>query len=336
VPANTLTPALFLLAAAASAILTLIWIGIARKRALLDQPGARRVHSQPTPRGGGIGIALLAAGAWFWLASRTDGMPGAAQAGWGIALLAATGLIDDLRDLGAPAKLLGQLVAAAVLCSGGLAPTGALLAVAVVACAYWVNIVNFMDGGNGLVGLQGLLLALVLAIWPGQSEQIVFSAVVLAGACAGFLPFNLGHARTFLGDVGSHAIGAALFGLFLTSWKSGSLPLACALTLATPLLLDSGLTLFSRIRAGRPAWRAHREHLYQYAIRSQVPHLWVALAYGGWTLASSLLSTVGLTLRSSLVMWTLFTLNVIVGTTAYCGLKRHWRVARKQGRSVHE
>lgn len=335
-PAALLTPALYLLAAAFSALLTLVWIAAARRGALLDQPGARRLHSQPTPRGGGIGIAVLAAAAWFWLSTRNAGVPELVYAAWGIAFFSIVGLVDDLRELSAAPKLVGQLAAAAVLCWGGAAPNGLLLALAVLACAYWVNIVNFMDGSNGLVGLQGLVLALVLAAWPGQPDYIVFAAIVLAGACAGFLPFNWGKAKTFLGDLGSHAIGAALFALFLASWRAGSLPLVSALTAATPLLLDSGLTLTSRIRAGRPPWRAHREHLYQYAVRSGVPQLRVALAFGGWTLASSLLSTIGIDLRSSWVMWALFILNTALGSAAYCGLKRHWLTARKQGRSVNE
>lgn len=335
-PGSATTPALFLLAATFSALLTALWIALARRVALLDQPGARRLHSQPTPRGGGFGIALLAAAAWFWLSVRNPLLPGIAQTGWGILIFATTGMVDDLRELSAAPKLLGQLIAAAVLCSGSPAPAGPLLALAVLACAYWVNIVNFMDGSNGLVGLQGLLLALVLSVWPGQPDYIAIAAVVLAGACAGFLPFNLGKARTFLGDLGSHAIGAALFALLLASWRTGSLPLACALTLATPMLLDSGLTLANRIRAGRSPWRAHREHLYQYAVRSGVPHFRVALAYGAWTLASSLLASVGLSLRSTVVTWALFILNAVVGSAAYCGLKRRLLTAGKRGRSVHE
>ena len=64
--------------------------------------------------------------------------------------------------------------------------------------------------------------------------------------------------------------------------------------------------------------------------------LWVALAFAGWALVSSLLSTIGLNLRSSSVMWAFFMLNAVLGAVAYCGLRRHWLAARKQGRSVHE
>ncbi len=329
-PASTLTPAVFLLAAALSALCAAAWIAIARRVDLWDQPGARRLHTRATPRGGGIGIALLATAICLWWAAA--GRAYFFPAALGTALFALIGLIDDFRPLSALPKLLAQLAAAAVLCAADANSAWLVLGLLILGCAYWVNIVNFMDGSNGLVGLQGLVLALVLAAWPGQGREVSLVALVLAGACAGFLPFNLGVAKVFLGDVGSHAVGAALFVLFLASWRSGALPLASALTLATPLLLDSGLTLAARIRAGRTPWRAHREHLYQYAVRTGAPHIKVALAYAGWTLASSLLSMIGLNLRSSLVMWAVFMLNAALGAAAYCGLRRHWLATRKQGR----
>lgn len=335
-PAAYLTPAVFLMAAAVSALLTFAWIGLARRTNLLDQPGARRVHSRATPRGGGLGIALLGAAAWIWSFDSDTLNPVNWHLGVGILLFALVGLADDLRPLAAGPKLLGQLLAAGVLCTGTNDVSGLALALLVLAAAYWVNVVNFMDGSNGLVGLQGLVISLALAAWPGQPIEIVFAALVLAGACAGFLPFNLGLARVFLGDIGSHAIGAGLFALFLASWRSGVLPLACVLILATPILLDSGLTLARRVIAGRKPWRAHREHLYQYAIRSRIPHLNVALAYAAWTLASSLLAATALNLRSNLVMWALLILNGGLGMAAYCGLRRRWLSSRERRKSVNE
>lgn len=327
-----LTATVFAVAAVVSALLTAGWIAFAKHAVLMDQPGGRRLHGQATPRGGGAGIALLTAGAWYaWSTQLLVGLP-TLWVGSGIALFALVGLIDDFRPMAALPKLTGQLLAAAVLCAGTPEPQSLLGLLLILACAYWVNIVNFMDGSNGMVGTQGLLLALVLAAWPGQQAGLVVMALVLAGACAGFLPFNLGVARVFLGDVGSHAIGAALFALFLASWRAGVLPLACALTLATPLLLDSGLTLARRVLAGRTPWRAHREHLYQYAVRTGSRPLQVALAYAGWTLASSLLSILGLTLRSSSVMWTLCILNAALGSAAYFGLRQRWLLARRHRR----
>jgi UDP-N-acetylmuramyl pentapeptide phosphotransferase/UDP-N-acetylglucosamine-1-phosphate transferase len=325
--------AVLLIAATASALATAAWTAFARRRALLDLPGARRVHSAPTPRGGGIGIALLAVAGFCWL--------GAAGAGvnlWlvasGVGLFSLLGLVDDLRPLPASAKLVVQLVAAAILVAGlptsAIAPALAWMILA-VGCAYTVNVFNFMDGSNGLVAMQGLVIGLALALWPGQIESLRLAALVLAGACAGFLPFNLPRARVFLGDVGSHAIGATVFALLLWAWIAGTLSLPQCLLLLTPVALDSGHTLLRRALAGRKVWRAHREHLYQYAVRSGHSHAAVCGAFAAWTAASAFLAASGVNIRSSLVMWVFLILNWVLGTAAYCGLRRHWLNARMRG-----
>ena len=129
----------FALAVLASAVLTALWIALARRRHWLDLPGARRLHGTPTPRGGGIGIALVMAGALTlgaspWLAA-------------GVGLFALAGLVDDLVPLHAGVKLVLQLIAGALLALSLPAPWLVTAVLAVVA-AYTVNVFNFMDGSN--------------------------------------------------------------------------------------------------------------------------------------------------------------------------------------------
>lgn len=310
------------IAAVASACLAAGWIALARRRRLFDLPGARRLHADPTPRGGGIGIAAVMVA--VFLAQE----PLAVAAG--IALFALAGLLDDLFSLAAAPKLALQLAAAALMVLP-FAPAWPMAVVLVPAVAYLVNAVNFMDGSNGLVALQGLVLGIALATWPGQPEAMASASAWLAAACLGFLPFNLPRARTFLGDVGSHAIGAWLAVLLLAGLLGQVVPLPAALLMLTPILLDTGLTLAGRAVAGKRVWRAHREHLYQYAVRSGHSHLSVALAYTGWTAACVLMALAGVSLRSSLVMWALVILNWTVGAAAYAWLRRHWLRTRRQG-----
>jgi UDP-N-acetylmuramyl pentapeptide phosphotransferase/UDP-N-acetylglucosamine-1-phosphate transferase len=311
-------------AAAASAVLTAAWTVLARQARLLDAPGARRLHAQPTPRGGGIGIALVSVLAFAWWS-------GSMAVTAGVALFALVGLADDLWSPGAVPKLLLQLLAAGLLASGaGLAGWPAWAA-ATLAVAYLVNAFNFMDGSNGLLALQGLALAVAVAAWPGQHEGLALAGWALAGACLGFLPFNLPKARVFLGDVGSHAIGAAAVGLLLLSCLRGSVPVPAALLMLTPLLVDTGFTLARRAAARKPVWRAHREHLYQYAVRSGHSHLRVGLAYAAWTAASAGMALAALSLRSLSVMWSLLIVNVLAGAAAYFGMRRHWLRTRRQG-----
>lgn len=329
----------FVVSAVCSGLLTAAWINFATRRQLLDLPGARRVHDIPTPRGGGIGIALLSVATFAWLATRTGQLPSLGWVAAGIGLFSALGLIDDIRPLRALPKLAVQLLAATILVSTIPAPVAfgwVTLPITILACAYTVNLFNFMDGSNGLVAVQGTVISLAIACWPGQVEWLSIAALVLAGACAGFLPFNLPKARVFLGDVGSHAIGAGVFALLILSWSESVLGLAECLLFGTPILIDTGYTLIRRARKGRPVWRAHREHLYQYAVRSGNSHLAICLAYAVWTTISVGLAAIGLSFRSSLVMWSLFILNWAAGTVIYCGMRRHWLTARMRRGATRE
>jgi len=324
---------LFAASALSGAVLTAGWTALARRRGIEDAPGQRRLHAAPTPRGGGIAIAcvlLLAMLAW-----PPAGLgPGAGLLPWwglvgGLALFTLVGALDDLRPMPVLAKFGGQWIAGAVLAWSLLlgSPDGfgwLAYGIVLVGTVYFVNIWNFMDGSNGLVAVQSLLLSLALALWPGQGADLRLMGLVLAGACVGFLPFNLPLARVFLGDAGSHLLGAAVFALLVLSWRRGVIGLPAALLLPSAMLADSGLTLLRRALAGRPIWRAHREHLYQYAVRSGYSHLTVCLAYAAWTLLFIAVSLICDSFRSSLVIWVSFTLCFVSAPALDYWLRRRW------------
>lgn len=279
-------------AAVASAIACVLWLKFAASRRLLDLPGGRRVHTVATPRGGGIGIALVMIASFAGIANATslDPAPWFALA-TATALLAAMGLFDDLRPMRALAKFAAQLLAVLVmLWPLGLGDSGAGWAwVAIVAAVIlWVNVWNFMDGSHGLVAVQALLIALALGLLPGQVPALCLASFALAGACLGFLPFNLPTARVFLGDVGSHAIAAAVIGLTLSSVYRGSLSLPEACMLSSVLWVDALITLVRRTLAGRTLWRAHREHLYQFAVRRGFAAWRVCVAYAALTVLAAI------------------------------------------------
>ena len=319
--------ATFLMTAAGCGLLTLAWIHFARSLRIEDQPGQRRLHDSPTPRGGGIAIALVLVAAIAWIAKGIPPGPNLPGLAAGIGLFAAMGLLDDLLPIPAIGKFALQLIAAAVLVvsvSSGWALNWLVLLCLIVACCYVVNIWNFMDGSNGLIAVQALLIALAMAFWPGQADSLRLAAIALAGACTGFLPFNLPKARVFLGDVGSHALGAAAFGLLLLAWHAGSISLLESLLVGTVLLLDSGLTLARRLLAGRKVWRAHREHLYQYAVRRGHSHARVCLFYAASTAVMILLAAVSNEIRSTMVTFALFIVSWMLATLVYVGLRLHW------------
>ena len=154
------------------------WRGLALRRGWLDLPEARRLHREPTPRGGGVAIVLALVMAMSSLLD-LHGTYGAILAG--LLITAGAGLLDDLRPLSAPVKLVLQVAGTLPLAWATATPTGPDGSVLGFAAAWGlslalVNAWNFIDGSNGLAGSQGLLVG-VAAIarwyrcsrWPSQT-----------------------------------------------------------------------------------------------------------------------------------------------------------------------
>lgn len=264
----------------ASAIGTGWAIGHARRRGLLDAPGERRSHIVTTPRGGGIGIALVSLLACLGLAMHDPLRWGCSAAG--LLLVAVVGWRDDHRPLSAWIRLLAHVLAGLLLALPWAmhgAPWMAFAACLLVPVL--VNVWNFMDGIDGIATSQALLAALGLGALLDAGASVL--AVAVAAACAGFLPFNLPRASIFLGDVGSGSLGYLLAVLVLaaaetlpvTAWPLLLLP-------ATAFLVDAGLTLGRRVLRGERWWQPHVQHLYQQMAR-RFGHPRVTAAYAGWT-----------------------------------------------------
>jgi UDP-N-acetylmuramyl pentapeptide phosphotransferase/UDP-N-acetylglucosamine-1-phosphate transferase len=269
------------LAACASALITRWSIHYARQRGMLDLPGARRSHRVPTPRGGGIGIVVTITVLGLVPLALVEP---AASAACALALLAvaAVGWIDDHRGLHAGVRLLVHGLGAACVIAG-LAPDVApsLLPVLLVLVAWSVNLHNFMDGINGLLGLQAVAFFGVLGVFAALAADgpLLWLCAAAAGASAGFLPFNMPRAQVFLGDVGSGAIGLVVGIAAVLACRRDVLdPGGIAILLCAPLV-DASATVLSRALRGRRWWAAHREHLYQWLVRSGFSHTRVACGY---------------------------------------------------------
>jgi UDP-N-acetylmuramyl pentapeptide phosphotransferase/UDP-N-acetylglucosamine-1-phosphate transferase len=324
------------LAAAVSALSTWTWIVLARRWRVQDEPGRRRLHEQPTPRGAGVAIAI-----GWWLATAlacswyADGI--VSPLPWLVLVTSAflsLGLLDDFAGLSARIKgALQALLAVAVftpLLPDAVRANLPMVAGLCLSFLYFVNAWNFMDGSNGMIAGQSLLIALALATWPGQDAGLAVAAFALAGACAGFLPFNFPRAKVFLGDAGSFLLGSAVFLLLVASCSAGTLDPVQALLLPSVVLLDSGLTLARRVLRGRPFWKAHREHLYQYAVRRGHSHARVALAYSAGTVLAWMLALALERVQSSIIMLSVAVAAWGLGAVAYVMMRRHW-LGRRRG-----
>jgi UDP-N-acetylmuramyl pentapeptide phosphotransferase/UDP-N-acetylglucosamine-1-phosphate transferase len=286
----------FAAGAVATAALTELARRYALRRELLDHPGYRRSHTRTTPRGGGIAPVLaLLAGGGVLLAIDPSSQADLGICLLGLASVAGIGWLDDHRPLPAWLRLLVHLLAAwaASLALIGMPQTTlqiGWIAIATIAVAGLVNAWNFMDGIDGLAASQAGLITIALVIGAGSAGWWLdgtwrgFGWLLLA-AVLGFLPFNVPRARIFLGDVGSGALGFVVACLLLRAVVAGGLAWPLAVLLPSAFLIDAGLTLGLRVARGKRWWRPHREHLYQWLVRSGRSHVQVTSAYALWTVA---------------------------------------------------
>lgn len=310
------------------------WLAIryARRRALLDHPGERRSHAVPTPRGGGVAIAVALLVATTWLAWRLPG-DAAMLAGFGIglALVSLVGWMDDHRPLSPALRLGVHGASGALFAAGTWWQTGdpASSATAFIAPVVLVNVWNFMDGIDGLAATQAILVASVAAALAGPAGAAL--GVALAAATLGFLPWNFPRARVFLGDVGSGALGFALGGLVAFAVSAqGPRALALCLLPLSAFMLDAGLTLARRVLRRERWWQPHVSHAYQRAARAH-GHVRVTSAYAAWTAVAAagawIFRDVSFTyLIISLLPW------YAVGAAAWWLLLRRWPLPALENR----
>jgi len=144
-----------------------------------------------------------------------------------------------------------------------------------------------MDGSNGMAGLQGVFGGLVLCAlyYLAGDPQFALISVLLGASCAGFLPWNLGRARVFMGDVGSLPLGYLFAVLLLYGAGTGAFEIPVAWMVMLLFLTDSTLTLLVRVIRGERWYNAHRQHLYQRLIAGGWTHGSVATLYQAINLA---------------------------------------------------
>lgn len=249
---------------------------------LVQIPNHRSSHVRPTPTGGGLGIVVAGSLAGIVLVLFFGWVVG----GWVLALaavLAGVGLRDDVAHLPARVRFGVQVV----VCAGGLIALGDLPALALsgglafqvtgwvlfglllLAGVWWINLFNFMDGIDGIAGVQVIFMLLagaVLALWaePQAVHRPVWMWMLcVAAATVGFLLLNWPPAKIFMGDVGSTWLAFMVFALALLCVQAGWLSYAAWLVLAAVFVTDASVTLLTRMLRGERWYEAHRSHAYQ-------------------------------------------------------------------------
>ncbi|HZG65951.1 MAG TPA: MraY family glycosyltransferase [Herpetosiphonaceae bacterium] len=247
---------------------------LARRLALatgiVDLPGHRKVHHEPTPLLGGAAIygAFVVALLLFGGRAEVRQMISIVLGATSISLI---GVIDDARGVRPSLKLLAQLGAAALVVVSGLRVQifpWELLNIAVsllwiVAITNALNLLDNMDGLSGGIAAIAAAHFLLLAALNGQYLVGVLSAALL-GACIGFLRYNFNPASIFMGDTGSLFIGFILAAVaiklrfantFVVTW------MVPPVVLLVPLF-DTALVMVSRLRRGlNPFTTPGKDHL---------------------------------------------------------------------------
>ena len=256
-------------------------VRLLRRAGAMDVPNARSNHETPTPIGGGILVLAVLLPLWLTLAHRPMlhvVVPAAA--------LAVLSWFDDRRGVSPVIRFPGHILAVVVALHFEPAfihpliqfvPEPVAYFVIAFVWVWFVNLFNFMDGIDGISGVEtmsiGLGVAAVVIVY-GFATDFADLGICTAAVAAGFLVWNWHPAKVFLGDVGSVPLGFLLGWLLLSLAAAG--PWVVALILPAYYLADSTLTLLHRMARRRKIWRAHREHFYQRAAVGGLSHARVA------------------------------------------------------------
>src|SRR5215470_4738775 len=283
----------------------------------MDIPNERSLHEVPTPKLGGLAVlvAVLVGGSIFlpWDNETRSILAGAI-------VITAVGVIDDLVDLPAGVKLLGQTGAAIIPVASGVTvetftlpflgridpgsvqlfdPPGigpidlgqVLTVFGIVAVA---NVINLIDGVDGLAAGVCLISAAslsVIALSLDRNSAGVLAAIT-AGASLGFLRHGFPPASTFMGDTGSNLLGYLLGAVAV----QGALKTNAVIALFLPLIiltvpiLDTGFVVAKRLKYRRPIYRADRWHFHHrmadigFSQRRTLAYLY------GWTVVMAALA----------------------------------------------
>lgn len=266
-----------------AALLAWAALRFAMRRNMLDVPVDRSLHVTPTPRGGGIAIALcvVTGAAWLTLLGQLPAHVGWALVPGGI-VVALLGWLDDRRGLQAGVRGAGYLLAAA-WGAWFLLPHGvfAALPLAALGIAWLTNLYNFMDGADGIAAGQGISAGAFGAVLfaAGGEWGAAAVCVIVAASCAGFLLFNFPPARLFMGDTGSCLLGYTFGVLALHGEMTGAVPLATWLLLLLWFIVDATLTLARRVARGEKWYSPHRTHAYQLLVQSGLGHRGLLLRF---------------------------------------------------------
>lgn len=276
----------FFIALFASFLLTYPVRKLAIKWNIVDLPNYRKIHTEITPRFGGIAIFIGSMLGLLYLLPSNEHMFAIVS---GAFVIVITGALDDRYDIRPIVKLTGQFIAASFLVSSGLIIEQVTLPflgkidlgfISVLVTVFWVigitNAINLIDGLDGLatgVSTIALISILIMAIIDAQIIVVYFSTVLI-GANLGFLYHNYYPAKIYMGDTGSNFLGymiavISMLGLFKNvALLSFLIPI---IILAVPIF-DTLFAIIRRMRNNESIMVADNKHVHYQLLRIGLSH----------------------------------------------------------------
>lgn len=265
-------------------------IKLAILKNIVDQPDSRKVHSQPVPLLGGVGMAsafIITCLIFIKMESLLSAFLG------GLLLIVLTGLADDIWQIKPIVKFTGEIMAALVFIGlsgyaihsfGDLLGTGPLttgryaIPVTVFCMVGVMNALNMADGMDGLAAGISIIGCVFLGYFAASSGQQLYLALVMAlfGSLIGFLYFNRYPARTFMGDSGSLFLGYILSALCIMLVQDQTLqipvaPISMAIVLGLPIV-DAMLVMGLRLGKGNNPFHPDNTHLHHHLLALGFSH----------------------------------------------------------------
>ena len=253
----------------------------------MDIPNGRKVHKEPMPRLGGLGIYMGFLLGYILFGEMSIRMNAILM---GSIIIIITGIVDDINPIPAKIKFLFQILAASVVAFYGQIllrdlsafgiyinfgifsyPITILFIVGLINC---INLIDGLDGlAAGLASIYFLTIGIVIIWWTHSFGLDVMITYIMLGATLGFLCHNFNPAKIFMGDSGSMFLGYMIAVIALLGFKNVTLTtlLAPICLLAIPIM-DTLFAILRRVINKKPIDEPDKEHLHHQLLNLKLSH----------------------------------------------------------------
>jgi len=317
---------------------------ILQNKKIVDVPNDRSMHEGEIPRGGGLVIIALLLVSLIVLGLISGRLALFLAIFITVLAWALLGWVDDRVDLSPHCRMLLQIVFTCLMLMAfgwvntihfseqniQLMPVFGIL-LSVIGVLWLANLYNFMDGIDGLAASQTVVAGATLCFWLWQygDQTLALVCLVLAAASYGFLLCNWHPAKIFMGDVGSVTIGAFFATIILIGVGRYEIPVISFVILFGVFVADASITIIRRCLKREKIWLPHRSHYYQRLAALDFDHGKIVLAALVLMTLSSLIATITVIDRDTIVLGALVEMLLLASSAIYVEaleLRRHRKI----------